>query len=437
MKRLTTTLLLLLFPAMPASPAGLPRTLPGTRANAMGSAFSTIGGDPYAVFYNPANLTTLSNLEFRFETGRRLSDKANEGEMSLVYIRPYPEKASLIAGAGLYSTRRAGVADSDTAVFAFGDRIMMKYFQQPIFYGGAAKLASLRTSEGDRIGLGADAGIQLGANTGLKTALVLSNVMMGLGGNPATLTLGNSYPLGDALLLADFRAGSGHSELFFGAEYSLFNGLAQARAGKGIALNGGDYLALGLGLNTLPWTIDFTWSLPWKGYNDNSGYYGFTAGYRFGASDFSGNLVGEAARKVEALRTQTSELRQQRTALESSISAYTVNKNVLQGDIGMLQVRARDLEERIKELEAQALQAQYYKENPKPAKRYVPPPPEKWPRQHKVAAGETLRSIASKYYGNPNLWERIYEANEKNVFKGLPAEGSVFMIPAPPAKDGD
>jgi len=208
--------------------------------------------------------------------------------------------------------------------------------------------------------------------------------------------------------------------------------MRRARAGKGIALGGGKYLALGLGVNTLPWLIDLTWSLPWKGYNEDAGYYGFTVGYRFGSRTFSDSLMADAARQVEALKTQLSELRAQRIALESSIASYTANKNMMETDLTLMQGRAREMEANIKNLELQTLEAQYKKETAKPMKRYSPPPPERWPKQHKAAAGETLRSIASKYYGNPNLWERIYEANEKSVSKGQPVEGAVFTIPAPP-----
>jgi nucleoid-associated protein YgaU len=45
-----------------------------------------------------------------------------------------------------------------------------------------------------------------------------------------------------------------------------------------------------------------------------------------------------------------------------------------------------------------------------------------------------LRSIASKFYGNPSLWETIYNANEKNISRGLPITGKTFTIPPPPSK---
>ena len=433
MKRLSLTLALLLSAAAPAAPADFTRFRPGVRANAMGTAFSTVTEDPYAVFYNPANLTTLTNLEARFETARRLSGTANKGEASLVYVRPLPDKKNRVVGLGYYASRSRSTLSMDTVQAVFGDRTVIKYFQQPLYFGGGLKLVSLRYPGRSRYGLGAEAGVQLNSDSGLKTALTLSDAILGLGKNSATLALGSSYTLGSTLVLADIRARGTYSEVYFGAEHPLFNGLIQVRAGKGVSTDGSGYLALGAGINTLPWIIDLTFSCPVKGYGRNAGYYGVNAGYRFGAPPFSEKLLGDAARQVEALKAQTAELRAQRANLESSVAAYRVNKGALETDLTLMQGRAREMEQNLKELQLRTLEAQYVKENPKPVKRAFPPaPPEKWPKLHKAAAGETLRSIASEYYGNPNLWERVYQANEKRVLKGLPVEGATFTIPAPP-----
>jgi hypothetical protein len=424
----------LLLSASAAAASDFTYMRPCARANALGSAFSTVTEDPCAVFYNPANLTTLQNLEVRLETARRLSPGAGEGEVSLAYIRPVPDTEDKVAGFGYYSVRQRGGNALDSLTFSTGKRTTIKYMQKPLFYGGGVKLLSLR-GEKSRLALGVEGGLQLENNSGLKTALVLSDAVFGAGRSLMTVALGNSFTIKKTTLLADLRARGAYSEIFFGAEHSAFNGLVQARAGKGLALGGGDFLALGLGLNVLPWTIDLTWSLPWGGYHQDYGYYGFTLGYRFGSQTFSEKLVGDAAKEAEELRGQINDLRQQRANLETSIATYRVNKSVLETDLTLMQGRMRELENNIKELEVQALESLYKKENPKPVKVYVPPAPQRWPRLHKVAAGETLRSIASRYYGNPALWERIYQANEKNVSKGLPVEGAVFTIPAPPRKD--
>jgi phage tail protein X/uncharacterized coiled-coil protein SlyX len=424
-------LLLQLLPAIAAAAVDFTFARPGARANSLGGAFSTVEDDAYAFFYNPADLTTLTNLETRFETARRLTPAADEGELSMVYVRPVPDTENKVAGLGYYAVRQGGNS-ADYLVMGTGNQTVVKYLQRPIYYGTGLKLVRLQEAGQGHLGLGFDAGIKLSAASGFKTALVLSDFMLGLGRSMTTFTLGNSYQVKNTLLLADLKARGSYSEVFLGAEQNFFNGLLQARAGKGLALAGGHYLALGLGFNLLPWTVDLAWSIPWAGYHENSGYYGFNVGYRFGAKSFTEKLVGDASREAESLRTQIDDLRVQRSNLENAISTAKVNKGIAETDMVMMQGRMRDMEQTLKDLQVQVLEQQYKKENPKPVKRYVPPPPEKWPKLHKTAPGETLRSIASKYYGNPGLWERIYEANEKNISKGLPVEGSILTIPPPP-----
>jgi len=50
-------------------------------------------------------------------------------------------------------------------------------------------------------------------------------------------------------------------------------------------------------------------------------------------------------------------------------------------------------------------------------------------RTHKVEAGETLTSLAEKYYGSPKEWHKIYKANEDKIEKGIIKPGSVLIIP--------
>ncbi|MCX5786589.1 MAG: hypothetical protein NTX59_12985 [Elusimicrobia bacterium] len=426
----------LLLSGVNALAGDLTTIMPGSRQNAMGGAFASIADDTYAIFYNPAGLSNLVNTETSLTLGRRLSPLAGEGEAALAYVRPSPDTAGRVAGFGYYAVRQGIAGSRDTLAFEMGSKTTMKYFQKPILYGGGVKLVNLRSLKENHIGIGLDGGLLLESNSGLKTALVLTDAVFGLGRSLATLTLGNSYRHGDTVFALDLRARGAYSEFFMGAEKNLFNSLLQVRAGKGFTLNGSDYLALGFGINTLPLTLDFTWSLPWKGFNQPAGFYGISAAYRFGAPSFNEKLVGEAGRRAEELKTQINDLRVQQAGLETSVATSRVNKSILESDLTMMHTRLRDMEGQLKNLELKILEAESRREKPKLTKKYVPPPPEKWPRFHKVEAGETLRSIASKYYGNPNLWERLYEANEKDISKGLPVEGAVFTIPAPPPENG-
>ncbi|HAH31919.1 MAG TPA: hypothetical protein DCL44_06355 [Elusimicrobia bacterium] len=426
----------LLFSGVNALAGDLATIMPGSRQNAMGGAFSSIADDTYAIFYNPAGLSSLGNTETSLTLARRMSPLETEGETAFTYVRPSPDVPAQVVGFGYYTARQGVKGRRDTVALEMGRRTTIKYFQKPILYGGGLKVVYLRSTEKNNVGIGLDVGLLLESNSGLKTALVLTDAVYGLGKSLATLTFGNSYRYGGAVFSLDLRARGVYSELFMGAEKDLFNSLLQLRVGKGFAFNGADNLALGFGVNTTPLIVDFAWSLPLKSFNQQTGFYGITAAYRFGAASFSEKLVGEAGRRAEELKTQINDLRIQKTSLETSVATYRVNKNILESDLTMMQTRLRGMEGQLKNMELEILDANDRKEKPKPVKKYVPPPPEKWPRLHKVEAGETLRSIASQYYGNPNLWERLYAANEKHILKGLPVEGAVLTVPAPPPENG-
>ncbi len=50
---------------------------------------------------------------------------------------------------------------------------------------------------------------------------------------------------------------------------------------------------------------------------------------------------------------------------------------------------------------------------------------------HVVQSGETLSSISRKYYGNPNLWRRIIDANRGQIPDGVTIRpGMELRIPA-------
>ena len=55
----------------------------------------------------------------------------------------------------------------------------------------------------------------------------------------------------------------------------------------------------------------------------------------------------------------------------------------------------------------------------------------KFPVAHKVKEGETLVSLAEKYYKNKKLWKKIYEANRDKIVKGVPIVGKILVIPEP------
>ncbi|MEA3306963.1 MAG: LysM peptidoglycan-binding domain-containing protein, partial [Elusimicrobiota bacterium] len=408
---------------------------PGIRANSIGGAFSAVADDPYALFYNPAGISTLTELQISGEISRRFAADSPIGEMAAVYVRPQPDRENDVAILGLHSLRHGQDEKKDSITIGYSTVDTMKYFQKPIRWGGNFKILRLAADGKNNLGIGFDAGVLLESDIGLKTALTLYDFNIGISKSMMTLTLGNSYRYKNTLFALDLKTRGGYSEFFAGIEHTIMNGLLQLRAGKGLALKGVDYLAYGLGINVLPFTIDVIASIPWEGMHEKGGQYALGVTYKFGGETFSESLVGNASNRLESMKRQIEGLRIRRIDLQTDIASYQVNKSIMQSDVVMMESRKRDLEKRLHNLEVDIENAQYITGEPKPKKkRRIKKRKIKWPRHYKVRHGDTLRSIASKFYGNPSLWETIYNANEKYISRGLPKTGKTFTIPPPPRK---
>lgn len=51
--------------------------------------------------------------------------------------------------------------------------------------------------------------------------------------------------------------------------------------------------------------------------------------------------------------------------------------------------------------------------------------------RYRVRAGDTLRSIAVRFYGDEGLWQKIYRANREVIEPENIAVGTVLIIPSP------
>jgi len=89
--------------------------------------------------------------------------------------------------------------------------------------------------------------------------------------------------------------------------------------------------------------------------------------------------------------------------------------------LGERDAKIRELKNRVQQLEGQLGGYRRDAEAARQRKATV--------RTHVVASGDTLQSLAQQYYGDPNQWKKIYNANEDKIERGLPKVGETLVIP--------
>ncbi|MBI4425241.1 MAG: hypothetical protein HY554_16040 [Elusimicrobia bacterium] len=439
-------LLLTALLTRPANGAIFNDVVPGAKPMGMGMAYTAVADDPYAIFYNPGGLAGSDFPALSMTVGRMFSPVGPLGYTAASYTRPFPLRQDGVVGAAFLTLREGGGGAKDQFTFHYSEPVALPqlYLAKPLKVGVNAKIVSIDGgSKGAKRTLGADGGVLVESNIGLKGGLAILDLMSDVGLPNPTIALGTSYLVKDRITVAgDLRLRKGLLEFYPGLEASFYQGLLKARMGKGIPLQGIPQVALGAGANFSPVVVDFAMTIPFSGFVRNGGSYQMSVSYRFGAPPFYGRFVGSAARHAEDLKSQLLELEDRKRTLDSQVTSIEANKLSLEGQVRSMEGRARSLQEQVRSLELRADERRFELDLPKtprvPApvvvKPSAPPPkaaPAPFPRKHAVSAGETLRSIASQHYGDPSLWELVYQANPTKIDRGLPREGELLLIPAP------
>ena len=443
-RRALALLLVLALSAPDAGAVAYNDVLPGARAMGMGSAFSAIADDAFGLFYNPAGPANTPYVQGAGTLGRMLSPKGPLSFATGSYLRPYEAINTATIGAAYHLERQRNGGDIDSMLFNYSQeyRVRQVPLSKPLKIGANAKIVNSDAGSGGKFGLGFDVGAIARSNMGLSAGIVLSDFVTALAYPRPGITLATAYAWNRRLTLAgDFRVRGGLAEFYPGIEATFHQGLLRVRAGKGLALDGVSTLAFGLGVNFSPMILDIAMSLPTAGLNRSGGGYQATFSYRFGAPSFTGQFVGEAAARAETLRSDLSSLEEKRKTMSQQAGTAESNRAAAESQLRVLEKRVaeaqdeyRALLKRNDELDYRAAEkAAALMGRPKPVEVKVraKPAPPAWPKRHVVKAGDTLRTMAKQYYGDPNQWERIYDANREKVERGLPAEGASLLIPAP------
>jgi nucleoid-associated protein YgaU len=212
--------------------------------------------------------------------------------------------------------------------------------------------------------------------------------------------------------------------------------------------------------------IDYSASLPLGSFSRTDGTHRISITYEFAPPD-SKNIVDKneevktAKREAAEYQQETKQLKNKILELETKLEEA---RRSLPSDVNYLNDRIRSLDDQLKQAQknaaatpatvtpavlpgiiqqpAQPVPAQVQEEQPAvPAQEYVPtkrpaPAPAHAPKPkmgggaaHTVKPGESLPSIAEKYYGDSSQWKKIYEANKNKIKRGQVEPGQVLVIP--------
>jgi len=180
--------------------------------------------------------------------------------------------------------------------------------------------------------------------------------------------------------------------------------------------------------------IDISYLIPIETINDNAGQLRASFTYRFGRPQFSEIYYDRALEQAGVLDVNVLQLTVKEAELKSSLNEVEQKRKIaseelqnMKGRIELLKgqdllgerdATIRDLKNRIRDLEGRNAE---YRNRAEPKKIEV--------RTHLVQPGDTLHSIARRYYNDPNQWKRIYGSNVDKIERGLPKQGTRLVIP--------
>jgi len=434
----------------------------GARPTGLSNSYTAIADDVYGIYFNPGGVAFIENSEIATEYARlwlNLTDESNLSNGFIGYVHPLKDNVSKL-GAYWQNFSLVGYYTENVLTFSYsrktsdilGIGIGLKYMQQNYSMDNYTKIDPV-FNYGDRTGksvVGVDTGLLWNFYPDYFLGISLINLNqpnISLDENeeetlPLTINFGlayrynykysNSFNLSFGLTNTkdDIKTQAGIEKWFHKNKWAI-------RGGFGFGSRQYFNLSLGAGLRFKTAQVDYSFAFPVNGIQQTYGTHRFTLSYKFGTK-----IEEEKAISFEEFQKQKEELtknyQKQIVELENKIAGLEVKlkeaeRTKISPDIEYLNSRIKTLELELKQAQERLKSVQ--EERPKPVE-YVPvrPKVEEKPsvpkvKTHTVKEGESLLSIAEKYYGDSSKWKEIYEANKDKIKRGQIVPGQILVIP--------
>lgn len=442
----------------------------GARAVGMGGAFCALGDDAFGFYYNPASLGFLRRGQLGTDYSKLWLGLDDQSDLSLSFVAvamPFFKLQKIEASAEDSDTVNVSSAptvdkSTDTAATRFKTKrvhvasialgwrsfSLLGNYQESSYYLGFGRSIKDRFSYGFNLkalqekyvidkylerspvfnygkkdsvsAFSVDAGAIYNLLPRLFLGVSLTDInqpdlgLMAKDQLPMTGRLGVAWKQKDIKWAADCLYRSG---LWYGA-FGMEKWVADLFAVRGgMTVGGLSYVhpSLGFSFDIKGIQIDYAFQYPLSGIKDVGGTHRMSFVFKFGSL---------AKNEVEpgSLEYYYSELQEKSKNLESNLRATEAEKRRLEEVL--IEEATMRIRDRIKAAKSDAREG---KEAPAAA---APAAKESRDMRHTVKRGETLQSIAEKYYGDSKYWNEIYQINRDNIGRGGSLKpGQVLLIP--------